>query len=306
VKRALVLCALAACTSNKRLDHLEHEVHTLQGAQEDTHKDLLAVGQRLDAILRELRGRDNDADLEEKLDDLSKQLDVLTAKVASVPAAAPKRRPEPDPNDVYAVPIAGAAVDGPADALVTIVRAYDYACPYCEKSRATMDDIRARYPKEVRIVYRSFIVHPAVATLPAEAACAAQQEGHFVDYDKRLWDESFAQRKFDQTEMETIAGEVGLDLDRFRADMSGACVSRIGVDQQEMAAVGVGATPTFFINGRYLSGAQPLPSFTAVIDEELALAKKRVKAGTKKTKYYETWILKKGKAKFTAPAASTP
>ena len=62
----------------------------------------------------------------------------------------------------------------------------------------------------------------------------------------------------------------------------------------ELTKFGVGATPVFFINGRFLSGAQPFPAFAALIDEELAKAKAAVKAGTKPAKYYEQEIVKKG------------
>jgi len=62
----------------------------------------------------------------------------------------------------------------------------------------------------------------------------------------------------------------------------------------ELSAVGVAATPAFFINGRFLSGAQPVTAFRTIIDEELALARKRVKAGARKKRYYEEWVVKKG------------
>jgi hypothetical protein len=95
------------------------------------------------------------------------------------------------------------------------------------------------------------------------------------------------------------AGERGiallmLDLNKFKADMRGSCMEQIQKEQKEMQVVGVGATPGFFINGRFLSGAQPIESFQTLIDEELKKAKERIASGTPQAAYYKTWIVDKG------------
>jgi hypothetical protein len=69
-----------------------------------------------------------------------------------------------------------------------------------------------------------------------------------------------------------------------------------------MQAVGQGATPTFFVNGRYLVGVAPLGAFEKIIEEELQKAQERVAAGTAPADYYRTWVLEKGKPKFVPPA----
>jgi hypothetical protein len=61
----------------------------------------------------------------------------------------------------------------------------------------------------------------------------------------------------------------------------------------------MGATPTFYINGRYVSGAKPIARFKEVVDEELAKARERVAAGTPRSDYYKTWVVEKGLEKFT-------
>jgi protein-disulfide isomerase len=298
---------LASSAPNHRLATIDRRLTHLEEAQEDRKKQLDAIEARLAVLavsLEAARGTEQAQDLAREIDELSTEVATLDAKVASGKPAAPARRAEPDPADVYAVAVAGSPTVGAADALVTIVRAYEYACPYCEKSRATMDELLQRYPKDVRIVYRSFIVHPQTATLAAEAACAAHRQGLFPAADQRLWDEAYAQRKYDQAEMELIATEIGADVDVFRADMSGACIGEVGQDQLDLKKVGVGATPTFYINGHYLSGAQPVTAFAAVVDQELALARSRLgKKITKKkrAKYYDTWVIAKGKTEFTAP-----
>ncbi|MCX5746463.1 MAG: disulfide bond formation protein DsbA, partial [Proteobacteria bacterium] len=88
--------------------------------------------------------------LERKVDDLAKNqlamMEMLKAGGGRPGAAAAgqqqQRRPEPDRAKTYSVPVDGDPADGPADAKVTIVKAYDYACPYCEKVRPTMDELR--------------------------------------------------------------------------------------------------------------------------------------------------------------------
>jgi len=215
------------------------------------------------------------------------------------------QRPQPDAAKTYAVPITGAPVKGSADALVTIVRAGEYACPYCEKTRATMDELAKRYGTKVRFVHLNFIVHPQTATDAARASCAAQRQGKFWELDELLWEKGFKTRQFEAAHLETLATEAGLDLDRYRADVAGPCPADIQREMAMLSALGVGATPAFFINGRFLSGAQPVASFQVLIDEELKVAEGRVKKGTKPKKYYEEWVVKKGLTKLE-PAPAPP
>lgn len=250
--------------------------------------------------------------LERKLDENFKKLDERLASLeksiasgAARPQQQRPRRQEPDAKDVHAVPVEGNPSVGPADALVTIVKGYEYACPYCEKVKPTLEQIHKEYGKDVRVVYKQFVVHPQVATDPALAVCAAHKQGKFEKMDKLMWEKAFAVRKFDRANMEALAKEAGLDLAKFKADMDGQCKDYIKQDQAALQAMGQAATPTFFINGRYMSGAQPLPAFKAIIDEELKLAKERVASGTPRDKYYQTWVMEKGLKKFT-PKAEAP
>ena len=141
-------------------------------------------------------------DLEAKIDNLTKKVDELAkngvrgAPGAQVPQRAP--RPEPDRAKTYSVPIDGDPFDGPADAKVTLVKAYDYACPYCERVRDTMDELRKKYGNDLRIVYKQFVVHPQVATAGALAFCAAAKQGKAHEMDVALWDKGFKGRQFDK------------------------------------------------------------------------------------------------------------
>ncbi len=266
--------------------------------------------------------------LERKIDDLTKNqakmLDMLAKGGGGAGAgAAPQRaqRAEPDRAKTYAVPIDGDGSDGPANAKVTLVKAYDYACPYCEKVRDTMDELRKKYGNDLRIVYKQMVVHPKNATAPALAFCAANLQGKGKEMDHLIWEKGFKVRQLDSSEVaapaeaagrppgqapkcwDTAEGcpfvvgyaqELGLNLDKFKADMKTGCQQLIQKDQRELQTLGVGATPSFFINGRFLSGAMPIEAFSALIDEELKKANERIQQGTAAADYYKTWVLEKG------------
>ena len=245
--------------------------------------------------------------LEAKVDDLNRKVDQLLARPAGgggQGAQAPRQmRPQADPGLTYAVPIDGDPAVGPADAKVTIVKGYEYACPFCEKVRPTLDEIQKKYGKDVRIVYKQFVVHPQVATAAALAVCAASKQGKFEKMDELLWEKAFKTRQFDEAHFADLAKEAGLDMGRYSADVKGDCNAFIQKDQTELQTFGVGATPAFFINGRFLSGAQPLPAFDALVSEELKKANDRIAQGTPAADYYKTWVLEKGLKKLAQPNA---
>lgn len=144
------------------------------------------------------------------------------------------------------------------------------------------------------------MVHPQQATTPALAACAANKQGKFKEVYELIWDKAFATRDFSKDNMEKIAKEAGLDLKKFQADMEGECQKIVRQDQQEMAAIGATGTPAFFINGRFLSGAQPIDRFKAIVDEELKKANERIskESDTTVANYYEKYVLEQGKKKL--------
>jgi protein-disulfide isomerase len=230
-------------------------------------------------------------------------------------------RVEPDRAQVYAIPVDGYPARGPADAKVTIVVVRDYACPYSEKSRATLADLRKKYGSDLRLVYRSLIVHPQVATAAALAACAAAKQGQFDAIDDALWDKGFKTRAFDALKpspdpqcWETSEGctvavgfarDANLKLDRFKADMR-SCDAEVHADMRELATFALDSTPSFFINGRYMVGAMPIEGFAVLVDEELAKANQRITAGTPKGAYYKTWVLGKGLTRVERVAAAPP
>jgi protein-disulfide isomerase len=239
-----------------------------------------------------------------KLDDIVARLDKLEKDLQARPAAGrgmPQRqRNEPDPTKVYAVPVEGSPSKGPEHAKITLVEAFEFACPFCERVNPTIEQLQKDYGNDLKVVYKSFIVHPDVATIPAQAACAAHKQGKYGEMAHLIWEKGFkAGRDLSRGNMDKLAAEAGLDMKRFAADVDGeACKSAVQQEHSQMATVGVRGTPAFYINGRYLSGAQPIDNFKRIIDEELKKANERVAQGTKVEDYYKKFVVEQGLKKF--------
>ena len=151
------------------------------------------------------------------------------------------------------------------------------------------------YPGKLKVVYKYFVVHQA-AVVPGMAACAAQQQGKFAAMQKLIWEKGFAEGELGTDRMEELATQAGLDMAQYKKDMAGEeCMDWLKRDYQELSALGVNGTPTFYINGRYLSGIQPIEVYKALIDEELAKAEKAIQGGVKVEDYYTKVVLDKGK-----------
>jgi|SRR5687767_12981679 len=259
--------------------------------------------------------------LERKVDQIAqdqrKIMELINQRGVGGAAAQPARpaRPEPARDKTYSVPVDNDPFDGPADAKVTLVKAYDYACPYCEKVRPTMAELHKKYGNDLRVVYKQLVVHPRNAMAAALAFCAASRQGKHKDMDRLIWDKGFNVRQMDNSDVAPAEGggqpqkcwdtpdgcknvvsyaqELQLDIPKFKADMKD-CQGVVNADQKHLQALMVAATPAFFVNGRYISGAMPAENFMSVIDEELKKANEKIAQGTPQAKYYQTWVVEKG------------
>ncbi|HEY5922210.1 MAG TPA: thioredoxin domain-containing protein [Kofleriaceae bacterium] len=195
-----------------------------------------------------------------------------------------------DPKSVYKVPRGDGYADGPADAPITIVVWSDYACGYCNRVQATLDQLNRLYPGQLRWVHRTLPLDEDY-TLAAEASLAAGAQGKFRPMHSRL----FALRgRVTRAEAELVARELGLDMIQFRADLdAGSYRGAVRGDTADAEKLGVTGTPAFFINGRPVHGNQPLKVFVDVVDQELARAHKASTA--KPADLYEA-LVGKGKA----------
>jgi protein-disulfide isomerase len=208
---------------------------------------------------------------------------------ADAAGKAPPARPQPDPAAVYRVPVGESPTKGPADALVTIVIFSEFQCPFCSRVHPTLDQIEERYGRDVRFVFKH---NPLPFHDNAMPAAEAAMEVHAQRGNEAFWrmhDVLFQnQQTLTRENLETWAQQQGVDMTRFRAALDNHTHQRaIEADQALARSLGASGTPSFFINGRNLRGAQPFEAFQTVIDAELARARERVSAGTPRAQVYE-------------------
>lgn len=170
---------------------------------------------------------------------------------------------------VFAVDTNGDRHMGPDRAPITIVEFSDFQCPYCRQGVKILKTLRQLYGDRIRIVYRDYLGpnHPH-ALQAAEAARCAGEQGKFWEYHDVLFDRQSPGTGWD---FRLLAKELGLHPGAFDSCLrSGRFRDQIAKDLQEGLKLGITSTPTFFINGRPIVGAQPLSSFQALIDTVLA------------------------------------
>ena len=236
----------------------------------------------------------------------------LTAAKAPTAAEGGNKARQPDPKAVYKVPVGKSAQKGPADALVTIVEFSEFQCPFCKRVNPTIKQIQDTYGKDVRFVFKHNPLPFHKDAMPAaELAMEAHEQGKFWEAHDKLFEN---QQALTRENLEKYAKELGLNMGKVKAALdSGKHKAAIEADQTLARGLGASGTPSFFINGRSLRGAQPFDAFKAVIDEELAKAKEMVSKGTAKSALYEKIIENGATApKFiegaggAAPAAAAP
>ena len=189
-------------------------------------------------------------------------------KGARAEPAARARGSRPDPNRRYTINTKGSPVRGPESARVSIVEFSDFQCPFCGRVTPTMDKLVTEYGDQVRIVFKNLplSIHPKAQAAHA-AAEAAHRQGKFWEMHDRIFAN---QRALEPEVFEGYAEAMGLDMDRYRTDIASSDVKkRIGDDMMEAQKLGVSGTPGFFVNGRFVSGAQPFETFKRLVDEEL-------------------------------------
>ncbi len=164
---------------------------------------------------------------------------------------------------------AGFPSKGPAAAPVTIIEFSDFECPYCGNLEPTLKQVEKNYGDNVRIVYRQFPlpwVHPH-ALKAAEASLCANEQNRFWEYHDALFAN---QRDLTVESLKKRAADLRLDTAQFNSCLdSGKEAAAISKDVAAGHQAGVEGTPTLFIDGRMLYGAQSYADIKTVIDEEL-------------------------------------
>jgi len=166
------------------------------------------------------------------------------------------------------VDLAGAPLRGPESAPVTIVEFSDFQCPFCRRIQPTLAELQEKYGDKLRWSFKDLpllSIHPE-AQKSAEAARCAADQGKFWEYRTKMFEAGgLSRRLYDET-----ARELGLDETAFKECLdSDKHFEAVRADLAEAERLGLNGTPAFLINGVLISGAQPLESFTRVIDREL-------------------------------------
>jgi len=186
--------------------------------------------------------------------------------VAQAPAAT-----QPAQFTRYDVPADGFPSLGPADAPIVIVEFSDFQCPFCKRFYdETYQQLMDAYPGKIRFVYRHLpltSIHPE-AFPSAEASMCANEQNAFPQYHDKLFEN---QDKLGRELYMQIAADLNLDAVSFEGCLNtGRYKDLIQQDSDFALNLGVQSTPTFFINGLAIVGAQPFSAFKQVIDMELA------------------------------------
>ncbi|HEY5088773.1 MAG TPA: thioredoxin domain-containing protein, partial [Polyangia bacterium] len=161
---------------------------------------------------------------------------------------------------------------GRKDAALQVVIFSDFQCPFCKRIEPTLAQMEKEYGGRIRMVWKNFpLPFHENAGPAAEAAMAAQAQGKFWEMHDRLFAD---QQHLDRATFEKYAGELGLDLPRFKADLEAERFKdAIEADRKDGDAVGVVGTPTVFINGRRIAGAYAWETFKQIADTELTKKK---------------------------------
>lgn len=168
-----------------------------------------------------------------------------------------------------------AAVKGDANAPVTIVEFTDYQCPFCKRhfdETAGLIDSNYIDSGQVRLLVRDLpLPFHDVAPLAAQAARCAGDQDRYWDMYELLFDNQQVWSSGDATsEFKSYAGQIGLNQGTFDSCLdSGQYADAVDADLALASQVGASGTPTFFINGNILVGAQPFSAFEAAIEAEL-------------------------------------
>ena len=160
------------------------------------------------------------------------------------------------------------SVKGNPQAKVTIVEFSDFQCPFCADVEPTLNKILNTYRDQVKLVYKNYpLPSHQNAQGAALAALCAKEQGKFWEYHDLLFKN---QESLEESDLKKYAAGFGLKTEDFNSCLeSKKYKSQIEADMMEANRLGVRGTPAFFINGQFLSGAQPFENFQAVIEEEL-------------------------------------
>jgi protein-disulfide isomerase len=168
------------------------------------------------------------------------------------------------------VEVSGSERLGSENAPVQVIEFADYECPYCQSVHGDLNRLREQFGDRVSVVYKDFPLpmHP-LAAKAAEAARCAGVQGKFWEYHDSL----FQTKKLQMSQLREEARALKLDTARFDQCLdSGEQAAAVKKDAQEGLRLGLRGTPSFFINGHFMSGAIGYFKLRETVMQELATA----------------------------------
>lgn len=194
---------------------------------------------------------------------------VGTAVAALPQNVVPTARPTADPNIRYDIEDAGNPFIGAADAPIVMIEFGDFRCGFCKRfNDETLTPLLQQYEGQVRFVYRDYPILGPDSLQAALAAECADDQGQFWPFHDLLYTNP---SNLTRTAFMTYAEQLAFDMETFTTCYDDAVhQDEINIDYAAGQQLGVGGTPTFFINGRIITGAQPIEVFQRLLDDELA------------------------------------
>jgi len=174
----------------------------------------------------------------------------------------------------------GAAMLGDPGLPVTFIEYADYECPYCQQIDPVLKKLQADYKGRVLFAYKDVpLPMHAHAEKAAEAGRCAEAQGKFWPYHDML----FATKQLEVRELKEAASKLNLDTKAFNTCLdSGAQAATVNAEVADATKLGLTGTPTFFINGRILSGSVSYEALKEVIDQELASSEQQPRQTAKR------------------------
>ena len=166
---------------------------------------------------------------------------------------------------------------GPADAPVGLIVFSDYQCPFCARwNHDTLPQMKQLADDgALRIEWRDVNVFGPASERASRASVAAAQQGKFWEYHGELFEggEKRSEAELSDEALVALAGELGLDTERFAADMdSEETTTEVQRNMELGMSLGAASTPVFLLGGEPISGAQPTEVFTAAFERALERA----------------------------------
>jgi len=170
-------------------------------------------------------------------------------------------------KQVKDIPIGDSPRKGSGDKIV-IIEFSEFECPFCSKVVEPLDQVVAHFGSDASLVFKHYPLNfHKKAMLAAEASFAAHAQGKFWEFYKLAF---AGQPNLERADLENYAKQVGLDMSRFREALDkNSYQARVKQDMALANKIGVGGTPTIFVNGRKWEGGKEAPEIIKAIEEEI-------------------------------------